>query len=333
MRYLRRKDQPMKTHLKEAVVVVTGASGGIGRAAATLFAQQGATVVLAARRIELLQEIATECALAGGDSLVIPTDVTQEHQVRALTEQVVTVFGRIDVWVNCAAVLALGRVGDVPVADHEQVIRTNLIGTLYCTRAAVSQFRQQRFGVLINHASVLGAIAAPFASSYCATKWAIRGFTESVRMELLDEPRIHVCTVLPSAIDTSIYRHAANYTGYEAKPPEPVYSPHRVATTIVGLAKRPRREAFVGGFGPVGVLAYNLVPALTERAIAAFITRRQFRTKPAAITHGNIFEPIANEDRDVSDGYGPLWGRVERPLAFTALAAVLLYGIHRMKKR
>jgi short-subunit dehydrogenase len=313
-----------------AVVVITGTSSGIGRATARRFAQEGARVVLAARRAALLEQVAQECLAAGGSALVVPTDVGQHEQVEALTERAVAAFGRIDVWVNSAAVLALGRVEETPMADHEQVIRTNLFGYLHGTCAAIIRFRQQGHGVLINNASVLGAVAAPFASSYCATKWGIRGLTESVRMELLDEPNIHVCTVLPAAIDTPIFRHAANYTGHTARAPEPVYSAERVAATIVALAKRPRREVAVGGFAPLGMLGRTLAPAVTERLTAAFIARRQFRKETASQSHGNLFEPAA-DDGDVSGDYRPLvWDRLERPLTLAALITpILLYAWRR----
>ena len=310
--------------LQDAVVVITGASGGIGRAAAHRFAQQGATVVLAARRAELLDEVRGERRARVGRALAVPTDTSQDEQVETLAARALQEFGRIDVWVNCAAVLALGRIEEIPAADHERVIRTNVFGYLCGTRTAVRQFRRQRRGVLINVGSVLGAIGAPYASVYSATKWAIRGLTESVRGELVDEPGIHACTVMPSAIDTPIYRHAANYTGHVARPPEPVYDAERVARAIVGLARRPRREVIVGGFGSLGVLGHAVFPALVERVVAAYILARQFERTRAPAGSGNLFQPVAH-DEGVSGGFQPLvWDRIERPLAVAALLAASL---------
>ncbi|WP_157991575.1 SDR family oxidoreductase [Caldimonas tepidiphila] len=318
--------------LNNAVVVVTGASSGIGRATAHLFARQGATVVLAARRAGLLRQVEQECAALGGRALCVPTDTSQDEQVEALAARAVEACGRIDVWVNSAAVLALGRIEEIPAADHERLIRINLFGYLCGTRTAVRQFRRQGRGILVNNASVLGAIGAPYASVYSATKWAIRGLTESVRGELLDEPGIHACTVLPSTTDTPIFRHAANYTGREARAPEPVYSAERVAEAIVGLARRPRREVVVGGFGRLGMLGHAVFPALAERVAAAYLESRQFEDRRAAPGHGNLFEP-AREDEGVSGGYRPLvWDRVERPVAVAALLALSL-ALYRLRRR
>lgn len=146
----------MRRDIQDAVVI-TGASSGIGRATARLFAQRGGTVVLAARRAGKLREAEQECAALGGRALAVPTDVGREDQVEALADHALEAFGRIDVWVNSAAVLLLGKVEDTPTAIHEQVIHTNLFGYLYGTRIAVRHFRRQGHGVLINNVSVLGA--------------------------------------------------------------------------------------------------------------------------------------------------------------------------------
>lgn len=324
----------MRRDIKAAVVVITGASSGIGRATARLFAQHGATVVLAARRAGELREVEQECGALGGRALAVPTDVGREDQVEALADHALEAFGRIDVWVNSAAVLLLGKVEDTPTAIHEQVIHTNLFGYLYGTRIAVRHFRRQGHGVLINNVSVLGASAVPYASAYCATKWGIRGLTESVRMEVLDAPDIHVCAVLPSAVDTPIFGNAANYSGRAARAPEPVYSADRVAAAIVGLAKRPRRELVVGRAGQLGMLGHTIWPALTERVTAAFIARRQFSERPAAPSPGNLFEP-ASDNGDSSGGHRPLvWDRLERPLTLAALALpAVLYYWHQRRQR
>jgi NAD(P)-dependent dehydrogenase (short-subunit alcohol dehydrogenase family) len=319
-------------NLHNAVVVVTGASTGIGRATALLFAQHGSNVVLAARRTELLREVEDECVACGARALTVPTDTGQDEQVVELARRAVEAFGRIDVWVNCAAVLALGCVEEIPASDHEQLIRTNLLGYLWGTRAAVRQFRKQGQGVLINNASVLGVLGAPYASVYCATKAAVRNLTESVRLELLDEPNIHVCAVLPSTVDTPIFRNAANYSGRGVRAPEPVYPAQRVAEVVVALAQRPRREAVVGGFGLLGVLAHKFLPALCERASAEYIKRLQFKPTPAEPSPGNLFVPSQRNER-ISGGYGPLiWSKVERPLA-TAAVLGLAFALYRRIRR
>lgn len=306
-----------------AVVVITGASSGIGRATARLFARHGATLVLAARRSDALQEVAAECSSLGGYALAQVTDVSQSDQVQALAQLAVARFGRIDIWINNAGVMALGRVDEIPLPDHEQLLATNLLGYLYGTRAAVRQFRSQGFGLLINNASMLAAVAIPFASSYCASKWAVRGLTESVRMELLDQPGIKVCAVLPASIATPIFQSGANYSGRATRAPEPVYSPERVAAAMLAVARRPRREVFVGGFGRLAALSHGLAPALTERVATAFTRWRLFQPPAAAATAGSIREPSAPVSPG-NAGHGPLiWDRLERPLALAALGVPL----------
>jgi short-subunit dehydrogenase len=317
----------MTGNMSGTVVIITGASSGIGRATAQQFAQRGATVVLAARRRQLLDQVREECLALGGAALVVPTDMANHAQVEALEKRAVEEFGRVDVWVNNAGALALGRVDEIPVSDHEQLIRTSLLGYIYGTCAAICRFRQQGHGTLINNISVLATIAAPFASSYCATKSGVRAFTESVRMELLDQPNINVCAVLPAAIDTPIYKNAANYMGYKARAPEPVYAANQVAKAIVGLAELPRRELYVGKIGQLGAVVQHLLPALAEPATRAFIDRLQFETQPAAQTQGNLYEP-SSDDGCISGGRRPsVWKRLKRPskLVLFALPTLIHY--------
>jgi len=223
--------------LRDIVTVITGASSGNGAAIARHMAQRGATVVLAARGQEGLERIERECVELGARTLVVPTDAGHEEQIEALAAKAVESFGRIDVWVNCAAVLAFGPVEDIPGADLEKIVRTNLLGYLWGTRVALRQFREQGRGVLINISSVLGTVGSPYVAAYSATKWAVRGMTECVRDELRDSPHIHACTVLPAALDTPIFRNAANYSGLQPRAPEPIYSPERVAAAVVSLIR------------------------------------------------------------------------------------------------
>lgn len=282
----------MPKQLTGAVVVITGASSGIGRATAHAFAEQGASLVLAARSEAALHECAIECRERGGRALVVPTDVGYEEQVMRLAGQAVEEFGRIDVWVNNAGVFMLSLFEETPAAEFERVIRTNLMGTVHGARAALPVFREQGEGVLINVASLVGMIGQPYASAYVASKWAVRGLSESLRMELTEQPNIHVCTILPPSIDTPLFQHAANYTGRAIKPMDPVHAPEEVAQAIVGAARSPRREIVIGTFSHVLGWGQNLSPRTLERVMARQVEVDHFQDLPATSSSGNVFAPM-----------------------------------------
>src|SRR4051812_48570556 len=197
--------------MPDSVVVITGASSGIGRAAALRFATAGERLVLAARAPEPLEEVAAACRRRGADALAIPTDVRDERAVAALAEAAVARFGRIDVWVNAAGVIAYGRFEEIPSEVFRGVIETNLFGQIHGARAAIPRFREQGRGVLINLASVWGRITSPDVSPYVTSKFAVRAFSACLRHELRDAPGIDVATILPAAVDTPIFRQAANF--------------------------------------------------------------------------------------------------------------------------
>jgi short-subunit dehydrogenase len=181
--------------------------------------------------------------------LAVPTDVSEADDVERLARMAVAEFGRIDVWVNNAGVAALGRFEEVPLRDHTQVIKTDLLGTIYGSAVALRQFRAQGGGTLINIASVLGEIPAPYYASYVAAKHGVVGLGAALRQEIAknDEQGIHVCTVLPMAMETPFFENAANYTGHEATPIPPVYDPQDAVKTILRLTEKPEAEVVVGG--------------------------------------------------------------------------------------
>jgi len=232
--------------LSKAVVVITGASSGIGRATALAFARRGARLALVARRESLLIELAAQCEQLSAQALPIRTDVTDPDAVRRLAATVVKVFGRIDVWINNAGIGAVGRFTEIPVQTHEQVIRTNLIAYLYGAHAVLPYFLSQAQGTLINTVSIGGWFPLPYGVSYTASKFGLRGYSEALRAELSGWPKIHVCDVFPAFVDTPGFQHSANYVGRLLKPMPPVCAPERVADVMVSLALKPRASTSVG---------------------------------------------------------------------------------------
>jgi len=282
------------TELPNKVVVITGASSGFGKGAALKFASLGASLVLAARRENLLERLAVECRGFGVKVMVRGTDVSDPEQVQRLMEVAYDGFNGFDVWVNDAGVGAVGRFDEIPVADHLQLVATNLMGTIYGSHAALRLFKHRRSGTLINVASALGKIPAPYYASYTASKYAIVGLGAALRQELKEEKfdKVHVCTVMPMAMDTPFFEHAANYTGRQAVPIPPVYDAQKVVDVIVNLAETPEDEVIVGGAGKIFNAAHQIMPGGVENFMAAQTHKTQIeQAPPAQFSTGALHQP------------------------------------------
>lgn len=255
--------------VSEQVVVITGASSGIGRAAALEFARNGASVVVAARGREALATVVTEIEAAGGQARAVPTDVAEWPQVQALAREAVEAYGRIDTWVNNAAVHLYGRAEDIEPGEFARVLQINVMGQVHGACAALPELRRSGGGVLIGVSSVEGARAVPLQAPYVTSKWALRGFYDVLRMELMTEKSpVAVTTILPASIDTPLFAHARNKMDTMPKPPPPAYAPEAVARAIMRAATHPTREVPVGGAGMQFLLAQRFAPALTDRLLA-----------------------------------------------------------------
>jgi NAD(P)-dependent dehydrogenase (short-subunit alcohol dehydrogenase family) len=291
----------MPASLSDSVVVVTGASSGIGRATTLAFAREGAAVVVAARRTEPLDSLVEECRALGASALAVPTDVTDERAVRELARRPLETFGRLDVWVNNAAVGALGDFEAIPPDVFRRIVDVDFFGYVHGARAALAHFRAQGEGVVVNVASMLGKMAMPYYTAYVAAKFAVVGFSETLRQELLGTG-INVVTIMPAAIDTPFFEHSANYTGRALKPPRPVYDPESVAAAIVDAARRPRRERFVGGAARAMHALHLLAPALYERVARIMTDHDHFQDAPALPTPGAALTPMP-EGTEVRGGW------------------------------
>jgi NAD(P)-dependent dehydrogenase (short-subunit alcohol dehydrogenase family) len=278
--------------MDEPIVLVVGASSGIGRATARLLSARHARLALAARSAADLAQVEHECLESGATQvLVVPANVTDAAAVDHMVSEIVAAYGRIDAIVHCAAVLAYGRFDDIPAEVFDQVIRTNVGGTANVARAGLRQFRAQGGGRLVLVSSLLGKVALPYLSPYVTSKWAVHGLAAVLRQELRTSPGIEVSVVSPGSVDTPIYARAATYLGWHGRPIPPVDQPDRVAAEVVRTVARPRRERSVGRLNHLVVGTFRLLPGLFDR-LAGPVTRRfgVQRSQRVPPTSGNVFE-------------------------------------------
>ncbi|ACK81686.1 SDR family oxidoreductase [Methylorubrum extorquens] len=287
-------------NLHGAVVVITGASSGIGRAGALAFARAGAHVVVAARRRALLDRLAEECSGYGSAALAVPADVTDPQAVEALARAAEDRFGRIDVWINNAGTGVFGPFQDAPLDLHRRTVEVNLFGAMHGAYAVLPRFLEQQRGVLVNMVSLGGWAPAPFAAAYTASKFGLRGFSASLRQELRRSPHIHVCAVFPAMVDTPGFVHGANVSGRTLDPGPMLYAPEEVAETLVHVVRHPRDEIAVGWPARAAQAAYALAPGPTEHLMGLAFNRALDRANPAPVTHGALRAPV--REGTASDG-------------------------------
>jgi len=312
--------------IEGAVVVVTGASSGIGRATALALAERGARPVLVARRVGELDAVAAQCGQRGAAALVVPADVTDPAAVDRVVERACERFGRIDGWVNSAAVTGFAPLLDMPLDQIERIMAVNVMGTVHGARAVLPVMIEQGSGVLVNLSSLLGVVAPPLAGAYAMSKFAVRGLGVTLREELrmAGARGVRVATVLPAAIDTPIYAAAANHTGRRPHPPPPVYSVDRAARTVLKALRRPRTELIAGGLlGRAFALQHAVTPRLAERMMALDMRFALRRPDDAGATAGALFEPAAAPGA-VDGGFGgPAKERMRRAAATAAVGGAL----------
>ncbi|MCR2763104.1 SDR family NAD(P)-dependent oxidoreductase [Microbacterium sp. zg.B48] len=274
-------------------IVITGASSGIGRGAAVRLSDLGANVVVAARRGQVLEQLAGEMAERGGIAVPVATDVSAAPDIARLTATAVDRFGRIDVWVNNVGIGALGPFWDVPVEAHARVIDVNVNGLLYGAHAALRRFLAQGSGVLINVGSVESELPLAYQSSYAASKAAVlslsRTLNEELRLAGVSET-IKVGTIMPWAVDTPWWDHAANYTGHAPRMAA-MDDPGIVVDAIVAACTDPKEEHPVGGKARVANISHRIFPDLTERLSAKTVDAERQRGFPRLHTQGSIFAP------------------------------------------
>ena len=281
--------------LHEQVIVITGASSGIGLVTARQAAARGAAVALSARNHGDLERAVAEIRGGGGRAIAVAGDVADPAQVESIAAETIAAFGRIDTWVNNAAVSMYGRITELPIEDMRRQMDINYWGQVYGSRVAVRHLRE-RGGALINVGSALSDRAIPLQGNYCAAKHALKAFTDALRMELEEEGvPISVTLVKPASIDTPFFDKARTHLGVEPQPVPPVYAPEVVADVILSAAERPLRELIAGGSG-AKLSAARFAPRVADLYMERYTFKSQKTDIP--VTPGrrdNLYEPVAHD--------------------------------------
>ena len=279
--------------LHEQVVVITGASQGIGRETATELARRGASVVVAARNEVALHTLSADIERSGGQVEAVVADVTDYAAVEDIATRAMARFGRIDTWVNNAGVSVYGHVDEVQPDEMARVVQVNLLGPIFGSMVALSRMKTQGHGTIINVGSALSERAVPLQSGYVASKHGVAGFTEALRLELKQSaPGIDVVLILPSSINTPLFNFARSKLGVMPMPIPPIYQPAVVAEAIAHAAEHGGREIVVGGWGKLLVLAQGLSSSLVDRyMVQGRRAEKQQETRRPDDRRDNLFEP------------------------------------------
>ncbi|NLP85747.1 SDR family NAD(P)-dependent oxidoreductase [Microbacterium sp. CFH 90308] len=309
------------------MVVITGASSGIGRATAREFARRGSRLVLASRSATALKPVADECRTLGARVRAIATDVGREEAVDALAAEAIAEFGRIDVWVGNAGVMSYGAFERTPSRIFRQVVETNLMGQVHGARAVLPHFRRQGRGTLVLVGSLYSRLASPEIAPYVTSKFGLQGFAESLRQELRGSG-IRLRLILPATIDTPIYQHAANFTGRRVHPLPPATSPRRVAHAIVRAPHRRRFTTFVGNAQRAGLILHGVWPRGYDAVVSWLKHRVELRVAGAPPTAGTVLSP--KDGGDASTGGWRWWpGRLAGGMLLAGTVLVAAAALRR----
>lgn len=329
--------------IQDQVIVITGASSGIGLATAYAAAEKGARVVLAARNGEVLRRIEQEINDKGGKATHVIADVGNRQDVQRISDAAKSHFGGFDTWVNNAGVSIFGRLEEITDEDNRRMFDTNFWGMVYGSQIA-AEFLKHRGGAIINIGSVLSDLGIPMQGMYSATKHAVKGFTDSLRIELAEEDApVSVTLIKPAGINTPYPEHAKNYTNHKLTLPPPVYQPEEVAKAILYAATHEKRDIIIGGGGKMMSSTNKYAPGLMDWSSEKFMTDQQLLDQPPRNQKDALYEPasdgrIHGEIKDVMPT--SLYTRaVTHPIitgavvAAAGAAAVAMINMNRKKKQ
>jgi short-subunit dehydrogenase len=313
--------------LSEQTIVITGATSGIGLCTARMAANRGANVVAVARNEDALRELVDEIKASGSDAICAIADVADEEALKRAAQIARQEFGSIDTWVNNAGTSIYGRIMDVPTDDLRRLFETNVWGVVYGSRIAVDNLRE-RGGALINVGSETSDAAVPLQGMYSASKHAVKGFTDALRMEVeADKLPISITLIKPTAIHTPFPENAKNYLEYEPRLPPPLYAPELVAEAILHCAENPTRDFFVGGMAKVHASMALNTPRLHEMMNESMIDSMQNSGEPTAANRSDgLYETNSRlAERGAQDRFvleHSLYQRAKLHPALTATIAV-----------
>lgn len=274
--------------IAEQVIVITGASSGIGLATAMLAAHQGARVVMAARSRSTLEHVAAELVKDGFEAIAVAADVSVRDDMERVARAAMARYGRVDTWINNAGLSIYGRMDEVPEEDAQRLFQINFWGVVHGSLAALPLLKA-RGGALINVGSEVSDAAVPLQGMYSASKHAVKGFTDALRIELeADKAPVSVTLIQPTAVDTPFPEHAANYMDQAAKLPSPMIAAEKVAAAILGAATDPDREVKVGALSVINTAMFKLLPGLADRMAKKQMGRQQ-RNAPSHPHQGTLY--------------------------------------------
>lgn len=285
-------------------MLITGASSGIGRAAALQLAEEGANLVLLARSPDVLEVVRQECEDRGGTALVTVADVRDVDALDAAFAAARRTFGTLDGVVHSAGALAYGRFEDVPTEVYDSALGATLTGTANVARCALREFKEAGGGNLVFLGSLLGKISTPYMSSYVTAKWGVHGLVRTLQIEARSTPGIHISLISPGGVNTPVYLQAGTYLGRNGRPPPPVDTPQKVARAVVRALSHPRRETSVGLANRVVVSGFRLFPGVFDRIVTPLMTAGGLSRGNVPNSPGNVLTPLP-----LGEAVHGRWGR------------------------